>query len=128
MAVIDILNLERTTITRDLRSKLLCLYGQPKVGKTTFAAQIEDNLLLACEKGYNGLSGLYAQDITKWSEIKTVVKQLASDKAKEMFKTVTIDTIGVAWELCEKFVCAQNNVSKIGEIPWGKLHHCPSAM
>ena len=50
MAVIDILNLERTTITRDLRSKLLCLYAQPKAGKTSFAAQAPNNLLLASIK------------------------------------------------------------------------------
>lgn len=90
-----------------------------KVGKTTFAAQAPKNLLLAFERGYNGIAGICAQDITKWSEFKTVLKQLASDKAKEMYHTVTIDTIGIAWELCEKFICAQNSVSKISEISWG---------
>lgn len=48
-----------------------------------------------------------------------VLKQLASEKAKEMYDTITIDTVGIAWEFCEQFVCAQNNVKKIGEIPWG---------
>lgn len=48
-----------------------------------------------------------------------VIKQLASEKAKEMYDTVSIDTIGQLWEFCEQFICAQNNVKKIGEIPWG---------
>ena len=72
-----------------------------KAGKTSFAAQAPNNLLLAFERGYNGIAGIHAQDITKWSEFKTVLKQLASDKAKEMYHTVTIDTVGIAWELCE---------------------------
>ena len=75
-----------------------------KAGKTSFAAQAPNNLLLAFERGYNGIAGIHAQDITKWSEFKTVLKQLASDKAKEMYHTVTIDTVGIAWELCEKFI------------------------
>lgn len=36
-----------------------------------------------------------------------------------MYDTITIDTIGIAWEMCEQFVCAQNGVQKIGDIPWG---------
>lgn len=120
MAVIDILNIAPTTISRDLRGKYICLYSQPKAGKTSFAAQAPNNLLLAFERGYNGIAGIHAQDITKWSEFKTVLKQLASDKAKEMYHTVTIDTVGIAWELCEKFICIQNNVSKINDIPWGQ--------
>ena len=94
--------------------------------KCSWYSQFIDNINV--ERGYNGIAGIHAQDITKWSEFKTVLKQLASDKAKEMYHTVTIDTVGIAWELCEKFICTQNNVSKIGEIPWGKLHHCPSAV
>lgn len=48
--VIDILNIEPTTITRNLKEKYLCLYGPPKVGKTTFASQAPRNLLLASIK------------------------------------------------------------------------------
>lgn len=122
---IDILNIQPTTISRDLKGKYLCLYGQPKVGKTTFAAQAPNNLLICFEHGVNALAGLRAIDITKWSDFLTVIKQLGSEKAKAMYDTITIDTIGIAWDCCEQFVCAQNNVKKIGEIPWGKLHHCP---
>ena len=54
-----------------------------------------------------------------------VLRQLEKQEAKEMYDTITIDTVGIAWELAEKYVCAQNNVQKISEVPWGKLHHCP---
>lgn len=35
--MIDILNLQPTTISRDLRGKFVLIYGQPKSGKTTLA-------------------------------------------------------------------------------------------
>ena len=50
MAVIDILNIAPTTISRDLRGEYICLYRQPKAGKTSFAAQAPNNLLLASTK------------------------------------------------------------------------------
>lgn len=96
-----------------------------KVGKTTFAAQAPNNLLLAFEKGYNAISGIKAQDINRWADFKMVLKQLERPEAQEMYDTITIDTVGIMWEMCEQYICAQNGVQKIGDIPWGKLHHCP---
>ena len=66
--MVDLLNLQPTTISRDLRSKYLSLYGQPKCGKTTFASQIKDNLIFSFEIGTNAISGIYALPITKWSK------------------------------------------------------------
>ena len=43
--MIDLLNLQPTVISRDLRSKYILIYGQPKVGKTSFAAQLPNNLI-----------------------------------------------------------------------------------
>lgn len=91
-----------------------------KVGKTTFAAQAPNNLLLAFEKGYNAISGIKAQDINRWADFKMVLKQLERPEAQEMYDTVTIDTVGIMWEMCEQYICAQNQVTSIGDIPWGK--------
>lgn len=51
MAGIDILNIEPTTISRDLKNKFVLIYSLPKVGKTSFAAQFPKNLMLMAEKG-----------------------------------------------------------------------------
>ena len=117
--MIDILNLQPTTISRDLKGKYICIYGKPKVGKTTFAVQAPHNLLLAFEKGYNALSGIKAQDINKWSDFKIVLRQLETEEAKAAFDTISIDTVGVMWDKCEEYICAQNGVQAIGDIPWG---------
>ena len=83
------------------------------------ACQFPKNLLCAFEKGYNAIAGIKPVDIAKWSDFKLVLRQLEKPEARQMYDTVTIDTIGIAWEMCEQFVCAQNGVQKIGDIPWG---------
>ena len=116
---IDIFNIQPTTISRDLKGKFVCIYSLPKVGKTSMACQFPKNLLCAFEKGYNAIAGVRPIDITKWSDFKLVLRQLEKPEARQMYDTVTLDTIGIAWEMCEQFVCAQNGVQKIADIPWG---------
>lgn len=116
---IDILALQPTVISRDLRGKYVMLYGKQKSGKTTAAAQFPGALLCAFEKGYNAIGGLMAQDITKWSDFKLVIRQLAKPEAQARFQTVIMDTVAIAWDLCEQFVCSQYGVQKIADIPWG---------
>jgi hypothetical protein len=119
MAGIDILNLEPSVISRDLRGKFVCIYSLPKVGKTSLACQFPKNLLLGFEHGWNAISGVKAIDIKKWSDFKLVLRQLEKPEAQEEYNTITIDTVGIAWDLCEQYVCAQHGVQSIGDIPWG---------
>lgn len=116
---IDLLNLQPTVISRDLKGKYVLLYGKPKSGKTTAACQFPKALLVAFEKGYNAIGGVIAQDVTKWADFKMVLRQLERPEVKERFDTIIIDTISIAWEQCETFVCQQNGVQKIADIPWG---------
>lgn len=87
--------------------------------KTTAATQFPDSLLLAFEKGYNAIGGVIAQDITKWSEYKLVIRQLAKPEVQKRFQTIIIDTVSIAWDLCEQYICSQNGVQKISDISWG---------
>lgn len=117
---IDIFNIKPSVISRDLKGKYVLLYGKAKSGKTTAAAQFPKSLLLAFEKGYNAIGGIMAQDIMKWSDYKIVLRQLEKPEAHEIFETIIIDTVSIAWDLCEQFICAQNSVQKISDIPWGQ--------
>jgi len=119
MAGIDILNLEPSVISRDLRGKFVCLYSLPKVGKTSLACQFPKNLLLGFEHGWNAISGAMAVDIKKWTDLKLILRQLEKPEAQEKYNTITIDTVGIAWDLCEQYICAQNGVQSVGDIPWG---------
>lgn len=120
MPILDLMNLEKTKISRDLRDKYILLYGQPKCGKTTFAAQCPNNLIFCFEKGLNFIDGVYGVDISKWSDFKALLKQLDKPEVKEKYHTVTIDTISIAWDLCAKYICDSNGVKTISDIAWGK--------
>ena len=110
---------EKNVISRDLKGKYVLLYGKPKSGKTTAACSFPDAVLLAFEKGYNAIGEAYPFDINKWSDYKMALRDLADERSKARFKTVIIDTVSICWDMCEKFICQQNGVQKISDIPWG---------
>ena len=116
---VDILNIQPQVISRDLRSKFLLLAGPPKIGKTEFCTMAPDALILAFEVGTNARPGAMVQKIDTWSTFKLVLRQLDKPEAKEKFSTICVDTVGIAYDLCEKFICAQAGVQKIGDIPYG---------
>lgn len=118
--MIDLINLEPVKISRDLRGKYMLLYSLPKAGKTSLAAQFPKSLILGFEKGYNGLAGVMAVDLPKWSKMKEVLRDLKKPEVQEKFDTIIVDTATIAWELAEEYICMQNDVTEISEIPWGR--------
>ena len=125
MAKVDLLSLQKNVISRDLRGKYILLAGAPKIGKTEFCCESEDALILATEIGTNAQTNAYVQPIESWSDIINALRQLDNQMVKEKFKTVCIDTVGIMFDLAEQFVCVQNGVSKINDIPYGgRWHNC----
>jgi len=68
-------------------------YEEPKRGKKTTPSNFDKNLLLAFEKCYNAIPGVITHSIYDWAEFRKVFRQLKNSKAKEMFSTITIDTM-----------------------------------
>lgn len=89
-----------------------------KVGKTTLVSKFPGALLLATEKGYNALPGVFVQDITRWSDLKEVIRELKKPEVKEKFQSVIIDTIDVAAGYCDKYICNQLGIETLGEGGW----------
>ena len=119
MAGIDLSSLQPNVISKDLREKYILLAGQPKIGKTEFCSLAPDALILAFEMGTNARPGVYVQPVEKWAEFKTILRQLEQPAVKQKFSTICIDTVSIAYDICEKFICQQAGVQKIGEIPYG---------
>ena len=111
--------IEPSVISRDLKGKYVLLYGKAKSGKTSAACMFPKAVLLAFEKGYNAIGNAFPYDINKWSDFKYALRDLEDPRAREKFSTVIIDTVSIAWDLCEQHICVQNGVQKISEIPWG---------
>ena len=76
-------------------------------------------LLLAFEKGYNTIPGVIAQDVTTWGEMKQIFRELKKPEVQEVYKTIIIDTVDVACDLCQKYICSQLGIDQMGEGGWG---------
>lgn len=127
MSGIDLLNIQPHQVSRDLRGYSVFFYGEPKSGKTTIATKFPRHLLLAFEKGYNAIPGAMAQPINAWAEFRKVLKQLQNPEVQKIYETVIVDTADIAYDLCEKYICANAKrsdggfgVDAIGDIPFGK--------
>lgn len=117
---IDLLSIEPHKVSRDLSGYITYIYGAPKTGKTTLASQMPDALILAFERGYNALPGVKAQDITTWGEMKQVYKELKKPAVKAVFKSIIVDTVDEASEMCQKYICQQKGIEALGDLGYGK--------
>lgn len=116
----SLLDLKPHEVSRDLRGYSVLFYGTPKSGKTTIASKFPGALLLAFEKGYNALPGVYAQPINSWGEFKKLFTELKTPEVQEKFQTIVIDTADIAYSYCEKYICNRESVDTIADLAYGK--------
>lgn len=117
---INLMALKPHKVSRDLSGYITYLYGPGKIGKTTFASRMPGALILAFEKGYNSLPGVMAQDVTSWSEMKMVLRDLKKPEVKETFKSIIVDTVDICAAACEKYIISQAGVDTLNQIPYGQ--------
>ena len=115
---IDLLSLQPNKVSRDLSGYITYIYGPGGAGKTTFGASCKDSLLLAFEIGYKAIPGVRAQAIQTWGEVKQVLRELKKPEVKNTFKTIVVDTVDIASQLCEKYMCSQLGIENIGDGGW----------
>ena len=115
---INLLDIQPHKVSRDLSGYITFIYGPAKVGKTTFGSKMPGHLLLAFERGYNALPGVRAIDITTWGEMKQVVRELKKPEVKEVYKSIIVDTVDVAADACQKYICNQLGIENIGDGGW----------
>lgn len=115
---IDLLGIKPHKVSRDLSGYITFIYGPAKVGKTTFGSKMPGHLILAFERGYNALPGVMIQDVTTWGEMKQIVRELKKPEVKEVYKSIIIDTVDVAADSCQKYICNQLGIENIGDGGW----------
>ena len=120
MADINLLNITPHQVSRNMRGYSVFFYGEPKSGKTTTASKFPKHLILAFEKGYSAIPGAMAQPINSWSEFRKVLRQLKEPEVQAKFETIVVDTADIAYDYCEKYICANAGVDTIGDIGYGK--------
>lgn len=93
------------------------LYGREKIGKTTLLSQWPDALFLTTEPGTKGLE-IYEIAIGNWSRFLGAVKALEADRSR--FKTIVIDTVDLAYDMCLDHVCSRLGITYPGEDERGR--------
>lgn len=108
----------QTTMPKtSLAEYTICLYGEPKIGKSTFASQFEKPLFLATEAGLNSLE-THQIPIKSWEEFLEAGKLIATSKHE--FKTIIIDTVDNLSVFCSDYICKQNGIQHESDFGFGK--------
>lgn len=92
------------------------LYGLEKVGKTTLAARFPKALFLMFEPGGKALS-IYQMAMTNWPTFKKTLKLLEKDRR---FNTIVVDTVDIAFKMCERTTCRKMGIEHPSDEDWGK--------
>ena len=116
----DLLNIKPNVISESLNDKIFLFYGEQGTRKTTVAGNFEDSIIAGFEIGYKFISGAIAQPIQTWTEFRNFLRQLRKPEVKERFKTVVIDTVTIAYSMCNDYVLAPLGVSDPGDLGYGK--------
>ena len=95
-------------ITRGLivKPQKVVVYGPEGIGKTTFAADFPDPLFIDTEGSTNVYDVARLPAPTSWTMLMDEVREVI--KNPTCCKTLVIDTIDWAEQLCVAHVCAKN--------------------
>ena len=117
----------KRTMYSGIRDKRILIYGDNSQGKTKQATRIDPDhtLVLATEKGYTATALAFPPiDITSAKDFKQVVRELTDVKTLEEnlkdYHIVIIDAIDKLNDMFTTYVCGQNDVDKITQIPYGQ--------
>lgn len=95
------------------------IYGAKGIGKSSLAAQFPDNLTFMFEPGRRNLpikqipDPLKKEEPLTWARLKAY-RDLVVEEPK--IKTVTMDSVDRAYDLCLKHVCLNRGISDPGDV------------
>lgn len=112
----SVLPAEMTLPIFDLMKLIILIYGVPKIGKSTFCSNAEDVLFLATEPGLKALS-VFAVQVNCWKDIIAAGNELAKS---DRFKTIVVDTVDIAYQLCMDHTCKVHNIKHPQDLDYGK--------
>lgn len=115
--MIDLNSISKSKVTTELGASNVLLYGKPKVGKSTLAANIPNAIFAATEKGYNYLE-VKPVDIIGWDKFLELCNALATQK--HGFKTIVVDTADILYKHCEKYIMDKHQVNHPSDLGFGK--------
>lgn len=128
-------NIKPHKVEADVFSYKYVIAGRPKSGKTSlvygiikekYDGDLSKLLLIAFERGYNALDGIYAQDINEWEDFIELVDELVENKDDLPFKVLGLDTVDVMGRMATEYVLKvqgrkdKKKYSAINDLAYGK--------
>lgn len=107
---------ERTPASRK-SPRLLTLFGQSKVGKTTTLATLDNCLIIDTEQGTDMVDAMKVQ-ANNLQDVMATLKALRESETQ--YDYIAIDTIDNIVHWMEEFVCKSEGVKTIGDLEFGK--------
>lgn len=98
------------------------LYGPPKIGKSTFASQInpDKTLFIPTEPGLGSLE-VYERPVTDWADFLEAGGEIVEDAKKDRrFEVVVVDTVDELYRMCSDHICTQLGIKHPSDAEYGK--------
>jgi hypothetical protein len=118
------LNIAARQPTQSLAPPRLVIYGPPKIGKTSLAASIPNNILLDYEggSGFTKVARIEKGELDSYEKTGAVLHELAS--TDHPFSCVTIDTVDwmqqhVGAEAAKEHCTKEKTYATAEEVPYG---------
>lgn len=111
------LSTELSEPSKNLLDYSLMLYGLKKIGKTSMAARFKGAGFFMFEPGGKALR-IHQHPVYSWLEFLVYLDLL--EEHPEMFPTVVLDTIDVAYTMCFRYVCERDGFTHPADVKYGK--------
>jgi hypothetical protein len=100
---------------------IITITGDPKIGKSTFAAGLGNVLFFCTEPGHKFLKILKwvtdkGEDPTQWEHFLTFAKEVAVDDEVDM---VAIDTFDNLYKMCVRHILKKHSIGHESELGYG---------
>ena len=116
MQIANLMDLQPSTVSKDIRDNSMLIFGASGIGKTPLALEIygkERTLLMAFENSANGIAGAYVVNVDSYATLTAYLGQLQNPAMREKFDTIIIDTLFLLDYMCEQSVLQQYGKSLI---------------
>lgn len=104
--------------TKSQAPERILLYGEHKIGKSTWASQAPDVIFIQTEDGLDNLDVAAFPLATSWDELMEAIGTLYD--SEHDYKTVAIDSLDWAEKLAQQQACKDHEKSGIEEFGYGK--------
>lgn len=99
------------------KAKKVVIYGPEGIGKSTFASKFPDPVFIDTEGSTNDMDVARLPRPTSWTMLMEEIDYIK--KTPDVCKTLVIDTIDWAEQLCVEHICAKHNKSGIEDFGYG---------